>query len=93
MQTVVLKLFAGQVTGRTKRRLYAYPFGEHKKGLTILPAGAKIRTLVVMCSQHRVYKQIINLLATNHSLWPRIFLKKYILLFAILFWTSGCTLA
>jgi len=23
MQTVVLKLFAGQVTGRTKRRLYA----------------------------------------------------------------------
>ena len=31
MPTVVLKLFAGQGTGRTKRRLYASPFGEHNK--------------------------------------------------------------
>jgi len=33
MPTVVLKLFAGQGTGRTdrqtKRQLYASPFGEH----------------------------------------------------------------
>jgi len=29
MPTLVLKLFAGQGTGRTKRRLYACPFGEH----------------------------------------------------------------
>ena len=35
MTTVVLKLFAGQVTGRTerqtdiKRQLYAFIFGEH----------------------------------------------------------------
>ena len=29
MSPVVLKLFAGQGTGRTKRRLYAYFFGEH----------------------------------------------------------------
>jgi len=34
MPTVVLKLFAAQSTrrtdGRTKQRLYACPFGEHK---------------------------------------------------------------
>ena len=30
MPTVVLKLFAGQGTGQTQRRLYASPFGEHK---------------------------------------------------------------
>jgi len=37
MPTVVLKLFAGQGTGRTggrtKRRLYASPYGEHKNKL------------------------------------------------------------
>jgi len=35
MPTAVLKLFAGQGTGRTdrrtKRQLYAFPFEEHKK--------------------------------------------------------------
>jgi len=31
MPTVILKLFAGQGTGRTERRLYASPFKEHKK--------------------------------------------------------------
>jgi len=42
MPTVILKLFAGQSTGRTdgqtdgqiKQRLYASPFGEHKKDIT-----------------------------------------------------------
>jgi len=36
MATLVLKLFAeqgGVMDGRTKRRLYASPFGEHKKHL------------------------------------------------------------
>jgi len=31
MPTVVLKFFAGQGTGWTKRRLYPSPFGDHNK--------------------------------------------------------------
>ena len=36
MPTVILKLFGGQGTGRTKRRLSA-PFGEHKNGIRFSP--------------------------------------------------------
>jgi len=40
MPTVVFKLFAGQGTGQadaqTKQRLYASPFGEHKKSKQLI---------------------------------------------------------
>ena len=75
MATVVLKLFAGQATvtdGRTKRRLYASPFGEHKNKNNNNNKTTSYNNKYIVKSNYYMYKntfvwQTVNELFYQHT--------------------------
>ena len=78
MSTIVLKLFAGQGTGRTKRRLYASPFGEHKNLdlPLILP-----ETNEVSLDSHIVCYSIEKYISITLTIYQTFFIEPWIVMY------------